>query len=1187
MRRTGLPRRAVVLVLSGLVVASVTAATATVLRRPAAPAVAPSPAHDVLAPVPITFEAADGGFVSQGPGYSFALTPAGAVVGVRDGTFGLRPAGPLANPSAELVPGDPLGATVSRITGNDPSRWRTGAPTYTRVSAQQVWPGVDMVWHGDQHRLQHDMVVAPGVDPSVVAFDVDGARSLTVDGAGDLVLDLHPNGAGPSTTRLARPVLYQDVAGARRFVDGAFAVRGPSQVGFTVGAYDPSLPLVIDPTLLTSTLLGGAGSDAGYAIAVDTQGNTYVVGTTESADFPTSAPLQTTLSGGAGVASADVFVTKMSPDGARMIWSTYLGGGGRDTGYAIAVAGDGSVYVSGVTESPDFPMARGAQTTYGGGTSDGFVARIAANGSGIEWSSFIGGGGTDRARGLAIDATGNAYVTGSTNSDNFPSVNAQQPGPFRPEDLDAFVAKFPATGAPLTYSTRLGGGNDDRGLAIAVDAQGAAYVTGETLSPGFPTVRPIQASSGGSATGVAGAFADAFVTKYNPNGSALVYSTFLGGSDFDQGTAITVDAQGAAYVAGNTNSPNFPTAGPLQATKGNDPDAFVTKIDPQGSAWVYSTYIGGDGADGANGIAVDRTGSAHIVGTTGSGNLVMVKPTQATKSGGDDAFVLKLDSTGRGPLFSTFLGGRETDAGMGIALTGQGVARVLGLTASADFPSVRPVEGARPPAAGDAFVASIEVIDAAAPTPTTTAQAAPAASASSDDAHDRRVRTYGLIFLVLLLTAVAQTMYLRRRTPARVVGRGSGPRPPSRPAPAPKRPAAERPAASAGVQVLEKAATGGAAKTGSASTRTPKARGGPKGTQAQKKAAAAKKAADRLARKEQAAAAAAAGAATEPAPTPAATEAPAGVAAGGSDESGGADDGGRRAGAPPAPPKAKPHAPAIASLLEEDLWAPEPADEAAAAPGGAPAAREAAPATTDDTRAVPEWAPFDTGSTPAVAGGAPPAAPPPPPSVPIPPVPAEELSFWDLFPEDLPPARPASVPVDDVVDHLALPEGPESAAERLAGPGEAAPAPAPEPPPVAPVAPVAPVEAVEAGEAVEAVEAGEAGKPVPAEAPAPPEPARPPRSPEAEIVIAELLDGPPPTGPRVGVGSQWAPRPEEEFFIEDLLVEPPGEEGPAAGEGPDAGDGLAAATGPGPDQARIAADRARRRRSRRRPPGGG
>jgi hypothetical protein len=1129
MRRTGLPRRAVVLVVSGLVVASATAAaTAALLRSPAPLGPAASPAHDVLATLPISFEATDGGFVSRGAGYSFGLTPAGAVVGVHGGSFGLRPAGPLVNAAAQLEPAQPLSGTITRITGSDPSQWRSGAATYARVSAKQVWPGVDMVWHGDQRRLQHDMVVAPGTDPAVVAFDVEGARSLTVDPAGDLVIHL-----GATTARLARPVLYQEAAGARRPVDGAFAILGPSRIGYSVGAYDAALPLVIDPTLLTSTHLGGAGIDAGYAIAVDAQGNTYVAGTTESADFLTQAPLQTALSGDPAVPSADAFVSKFSPDGSRLIWSTFLGGTGRDTGFGVAVAGDGSVYVSGVTESANFPVARGAQLSYGGGASDGFVARIAANGTGIEWSSFIGGGGADRARGLAVDSTGNAYLTGSTNSDNFPSVNAQQPGPFRPEDLDAFVAKFPPAGAPFTYATRLGGGNDDRGLAIAVDAQGNAYVTGDTLSPGFPTVRPIQASSGGSAGGVAGAFSDAFVAKYNPTGNALVYSTFLGGSDFDQGTAIAVDAQGAVYVAGNTNSPNFPTTGALQGSKGNDPDAFVTKIDAPGSAVVYSTYIGGSGADGANGIAVDRTGSAHVVGTTGSANFVVAKATQGAKSGGDDAFVLKLDSTGRGPLFSSFLGGRETDAGMGVALNAQGAVRVLGLTASADFPSVKPVAGVKPPAQGDAFVASIEVIDPVVPTTAVTeTQAAPATSATADDAHDRRVRFFGIAFVVILALAVAQTMYLRRRTPAPATASRRPGGPPARPA--------AKPAASAGVTLPEK---GPAAGAGAKSTRSPKARGGPKSTTPQKKAAQARKAAERRARKEQAAAAAAAASTTEDKTT---VDVPA-------DDLG---DGGPPTviAPPPEPPKARPQTPAIASLLKEDLWAPEPSegDDGAPAEGEAPAP---APAPTAEVEAepveqapaAPEWAPFDTGSTPVV-GDAPPPAAPPAPGVPIPPVPAEELSFWDLFPEDLPPARtPAPFPADDaLVDPLALPEGPASASERLA----AEPAP---------------------------------------DTPGPP--------PQAEIVIAELLDGPPPSGMRMSAQSQWAPTPESDFFIDDLLVDrsatPPvaAAAEDANGDDDSAGDDMATASqGRRPeDAARIAADQARRRRSRRggrgRPPG--
>ncbi len=1168
MLRAGQPRPAVVLALLGLVLATAMAATTALLRRPNQPAaLAPPPASDApSADLPVFFEPAPaGGFVSRGPGYSLALTGSDAVVGVRGGTFRLRPAGPTADPHAELVAGRPLGGTVNRLSGDDPAGWATRLTTYGRVEARQVWPGVDVVWHGGQGLLEHDMVVAPGADPALVAFDVEGADDLVLDPGGDLLI-----GLGGTAARLARPVVYQEVEGARRHVPGQFALLGPARIGFRVGAYDRSLPLVIDPTLVTSTFLGGIGNDSGYAVAVDAEGNRYVTGATESADFPTNAPLQSALQGAAP--TSDAFVSKFSADGTRLIWSTYLGGQGRDTGYAVAVATDGTVLVAGVTESADFPRARGAQENFAGGASDGFVAKIAANGTGIEWSTFIGGTQTDRARGLAVDPGGNAYVTGSTASVDFPSVSAFNPGPFRPDDLDAFLVKVPATGGPFAYATRLGGSNDDRGLAVAVDGQANAYVTGDTLSPGFPTVRPIQATSGGSAGGVAGSFPDAFVSKFNPTGSALVYSTFLGGGDVDQGTAIAVDAQGAAYVAGNTNSPNFPTVAPLQPRKDNDSDAFVAKVDAPGGALVYSTYVGGGGADGANGVAVDRTGSAHVVGTTGSPNWPTSRPTQPARGGGDDAFVLKLSADGRTSVFSTYLGGRDADSGLGVAVGTQGAVHVLGLSGSADFPSVKPVQGSRPAAGGDAFVASLDVADLAAPATTTTSAGAPAAAppassaaaASSTSAHDRRVRILGAVTLALLLAAVAQTVYLRRRKP---VTR------PSRPQTAP-RPSTG--SASAGLRVLD-SGSGATRKSGapakaaaSKSTRSPKARGGPKG--GAKKSGAGKGPAKKSGAPAKQGAAAAAAAAGALGGTAAASDA--------------ADGGPPTEAIPATPPRVRPHTPAVARLLEEDLWPPEPDEDELeeAAPASADALsdewpEQAAPADEPSPAPAPT-AVEDAIVEPAPAApAAPVASPPPPPFAPpappspapgappepapaIPPVPAEELSFWDLFPEDLPPVRATNDPVDDLlVDPLALPEGPDSAVGHLIGSTE--PRPRPE-------------------------EESEGADPTR------------PRPPEAEIVIAELLDGPVPTGLRPAAESPWAPVPADGGFVISELLDDQADETatpPSRGSGAEASDGNgtdtvgAAAGGPSKaEQARIAADRARRRRSRRggrgKPPGG-
>ena len=605
--------------------------------------------------------------------------------------------------------------------------------------------------------------------------------------------------------------------------------------------------------------------------------------------------------------------------------------------------------------------------------------------------------------------------------------------------------------------------------------------------------------------------------------------------------------------------PNFPTAGALQATKGGEPDAFVAKVDPAGGALVYSTYFGGSGADGANGIVVDRTGSAHVVGTTGSTNWVTAKPTQAAKSGGDDAFVLRLDSTGRGPLFSSFVGGRDAEAGMGLALDSQGAVHLLGLTGSADFPSIKPVTGSRPAAGGDAFVATLSLVDAAAPSSTVAGvdAAAPAASSGGTSAHDRRVRILFGLTLALLLVAVAQTVFLRRRTPA--LGKPASGR---RPVPAPSGPR--------GLHALDDMpAKAGAKKAGASakaplpprSSRTPKTRGGPKGGPPKgggpKKApAAAQKSAD-----DQKAAVAkdeptVVGVPVEASVT--ATDAPTTVES--------LDDGGPPTVVTPVPPPTprRPQNPAVAQLLEEDLWAPEPGERAERGVDDDDSAEAAAPA-----EAAPEWAPFDTGSTPVVGSGPMPA---PEPGVPIPPVPAEELSFWDLFPEDLPPARATSFPAEDLLagDSLALPEGPDSAAGRLVG------------------SPPAEAEAE-------------------VDAPAPPPAERPPRPPEAEIVIAELLDGPVPTGTRPSAESVWAPSPADDFRVDELLADrgspaaPPPAPAAPAGEVPADDDAAPAASGQSSgqpsgqpsaqtsaqnqdQQARIAADRARRRRSRR---GGG
>ena len=371
-----------------------------------------------------------------------------------------------------------------------------------------------------------------------------------------------------------------------------------------------------------------------------------------------------------------------------LTYSTYLGGSGYENVYGIAVDGSGAAYVTGYTTSTNFPMQSPFQGS-SAGTPDAFVAKLNATGSGLIYSTYLGGSGTDLGFGIAVDGSGAAYVTGSTTSTNFPTQS-----PFQGSNAgstDAFVTKLNATGSALIYSTYLGGPSsaggpgDDLGYGIAVDGSGAAYVAGSTTSTTFPTQSPFQGSNAGST--------DAFVTKLSATGSALVYSTYLGGSNDDFARGIAVDGSGAAYVTGSTTSTTFPTQSPFQGSNAGSTDAFVTKLSATGSALVYSTYLGGSNDDFARGIAVDGSGAAYVTGSTTSTNFPTQSPFQGSNAGSTDAFVTKLNATGSALIYSTYLGGSGPDLGYGIAVDGSGVAYVAGITVSTNFPTQAPFQG--------------------------------------------------------------------------------------------------------------------------------------------------------------------------------------------------------------------------------------------------------------------------------------------------------------------------------------------------------------------------------------------------------------------------------------------------------------------------------------------------------------
>ena len=379
-------------------------------------------------------------------------------------------------------------------------------------------------------------------------------------------------------------------------------------------------------------------------------------------------------------------------------YSTFLGGSGSDKALAIAVDDAGSAVITGNTTSIDFPTSNAVQATAPGG-DDHFVAKLSPNGSSLVYSTYLGGSGGEGANqgAIALDAAGNAYVAGSTFSEDFPTtVGAHQTDLNVAGDafnsFDGYVVKLTSSGA-LAYSTLLGGGSFDAIYTIDVDSAGNAYVAGATLSNNFPLVTPIKATQD-----------DAFVAKLNAAGSALVYSTYFGGNHNDVPHGIAVDASGSAYVTGLTRSSNFPAVNAVQAaldgaTCAGIPcgDAFLTKINAAGSAFVYSTFLGGSDRDRGADVEVDSSGAAYVIGDTLSSNFPTASPLQAMNAGAEDAFVAKVNPSGSSLVYSTYLGGSGREGtsfandhivGFGIAVDAAGDAYVAGVTASSNFPSV-------------------------------------------------------------------------------------------------------------------------------------------------------------------------------------------------------------------------------------------------------------------------------------------------------------------------------------------------------------------------------------------------------------------------------------------------------------------------------------------------------------------
>ena len=606
-----------------------------------------------------------------------------------------------ANPQPDIVGREELPGKVNYFLGNDPKKWRTKISTFTKVKYKDVYPGIDLVYYGNQGQLEYDFIVAPGADPKIIKFAVQGADKLELNGRGDLVVN-----TSDREILQHKPVVYQQVDGNEHIVAGHYIFNEKHELGFEVAAYDLSKPLIIDPVLSYSTYFGGSGEEVARAIAVDGFGVAYITGST-------APPFFSPVPGPPGPPPSDIFVTKLTPDGAALIYTTYLGGGADDAAFGIAVDAAGAAYVTGTTFSPDFPTARALQPRLQG-NADAFVAKLTPDGAALVYATYLGGNSGDGAAGIARSSDGAVHVVGGTNSPDFPTTQPLQPKLAGGDD--AFVAKLTADGTALVYATYLGGSSADDAQAVAVDAAGAAYVSGFTSSTNFPTVSPLQAALHGDS--------DAFVAKLTVNGTALVYSTYLGGSGRELGNGIAVDSNGAAYVAGHTLfSADFPIVNPLQPTLSGSFDAFVAKFTPTGSALVYATYLGGSREEGANSIAVDAAGSAYVTGYTNSADFPVMNPLQRRLNGSVDAFVAKLMPNGTGLDYGTYLGGSSFvggstfDQGFGIAVDASGAAYVVGTTNSPDFPAVNALQpalvgeecgtGQLPTFCADAFAAKL------------------------------------------------------------------------------------------------------------------------------------------------------------------------------------------------------------------------------------------------------------------------------------------------------------------------------------------------------------------------------------------------------------------------------------------------------------------------------------------------
>jgi hypothetical protein len=627
-------------------------------------------------------------FVARGPAYTTLLQHDGAAIyrfrsAVEAAPEDIRM--DLRGSHGSTAAGEqPLPSVTHYYAGNDARKWRVGIPHYRAVRAQNVYPGIDMVWRFRGPELEYEFAVDAEADPRQIQLGFSGAHRVWIDRAGNLVAE-----TSAGRLRQRSPVAWQEIAGKRMLVGAGFRLHGGT-AGFRLGQYDRHRRLWIDPILSYSSYLGGTGYDAAYAIAVDGSGNIYVTGTTGSASFSPDSGLS---------ACRDAFVTKFSANGS-IVYTTILSGSADASGQAIAVDAAGNVYLAGSTEASDFPATPGAWQTVSGGGEDGFAAKLNPTGI-LVYASYIGGAGNDYATGIAIDQPDNAYISGYTSSTEFPTTPGVPQPSYGGGSYDAFMVKLNAAGSAALYATLLGGSGNDQAQSIALDPAGNVCIAGYTDSTDLPVVAAVQPSYGGEG--------DALIACLNAAGTAWATVSYLGGSGVDQAYALAIDGSGHLYVAGTTFSQDFPTTpGVFQPAPARSYDAFLAKLGPGAGSVIYATLLGGSGSDAATALVLGSAGDVWLGGYTASFDFPVVGAWQSSNHGNIDGFVAHLSANGSILLSSSYLGGSQEDQVWGVALNSAGLVLVTGSTGSTDFPVMAGAVQSTNAGGYDAFLAQID-----------------------------------------------------------------------------------------------------------------------------------------------------------------------------------------------------------------------------------------------------------------------------------------------------------------------------------------------------------------------------------------------------------------------------------------------------------------------------------------------